>query len=161
MTLSDWKKLSRKNEKKIYKLLLPYYNLNYKKVCDRLYSYSHRKKYVDDCIRLYHYLTLTCGQNKYEMKGTDLVDTKDVVFNPIKDGSDLLHIIVRLVKDEKTKDRIYKLLDNDHKEYVYKNAMIKEMNNTIRKEYGLDILQLYTRKKKILTDYKTRYESMI
>jgi len=161
MTLSDWKKLSRKNEKKIYKLLLPYYDLNYKKICDRLYSYSHRKKYVDDCIRLYHYLTLTCGCNKYKMTGTDLVDTKDVVFNPIKDGSDLLHIIVRLVKDEKTKDKIYRLLDNDHKEYVYKNAMIKEMNNTIKKEYGLDILQLYTRKKKILTDYKTRYESVI
>ena len=161
MTLSDWKKLSRKNEKKIYKLLLPYYDLNYKKICDRLYSYSHKKKYLDDCIRLYHYLTLTCGQNKYEMKGTDLVDTKDVIFNPLKDGSDLLHIIVRLVKDEKTKDKIYKLLDNDHEEYIYKNAMIKEMNNTIKKEYGLDILQLYTRKKKILTDYKTRYESMI
>lgn len=157
MTLSDWKKLSRKNEKKIYKLLLPYYNLNYNKVCDRLYSYSHRKKYVDDCIRLYHYLTLTCGQNKYEMKGTDLVDTKDVVFNPIKDGIDLLHIIVRMMNDEKTKDRIYKLLDNDHKEYVYKNAMIMEMNNTIKNDYGLDILQLYSKKKKILTDYEHKY----
>ena len=156
--MTDWKIASIKKDKKIYRLLLPYYDLNYKKICDKIYSYSHRKKYVNDCIRLYHYLTLTCGQNKYKMQGTDLVKVKDqIIFNPMKDGSDLLHIIVRRVNDEKTHDHICKLLDNDHKEYIYKNAMIMEMNNTIKKEYGLDILQLYSKKKKILTDYEHKY----
>ena len=156
--MNKWEKASIKKDKKIYRLLLPYYDLNYKKICDKIYSYSHRKKYRDNCIRLYHYLTLTCGQNKYKIQGTDLVKVKDqIIFNPIKDGSDLLHIIVRLIKDEKTKDKTYKLLDNDHKDYIYKNAMIREMNTIIKNDYGIDIIKLYTKKRKILTDYEHKY----
>lgn len=89
------------------------------------------------------------------MQGTDLIKVnEEVIFNPIKDGSDLLHIIVRLMNNEKTHDKICKLLDNVHKDYIYKNAIIKEMNNTIKKEYDLDILKLYTKYQKILAKHK-------
>lgn len=167
MTMNKWIKLEKDKDKKIYDLLLPYYDLNYKKICDKIYSYSHRKKYLDDCIRLYTYLTLTCGQNKYEMKGTDLVKVdKEIIFNPMKDGSDLLHIIVRMVNDEKTHDHICKLLDKfctflgkNTKEYIYNNAMIKEMNTIIKNDYGIDIIKLYTKKKKILIDYHKKIKA--
>ena len=162
--MNEWIKLEKDKENKIYKLLLPYYDLNYKKICDKIYSYSHRKKYLDDCIRLYTYLTLTCGQSKYKIKGTELVSTEDIIFNPMKDGSDLLHIIVRRMNDEKTHkllNKMCKLLDNNHKEYIYNNAMIREMNNTIRNEYGIDIIKLYTKKRKILIDYNKKLKPVI
>lgn len=141
-------------DKDLYKLQSPYYNHNYKGICDKLYSYSHKKKYLKDCIRLYHYLTITCGHSRYKIQGTDLVNTEDIVFNPLKDGSDLLHIIVRLINDERTHDKICKLLYNDHKEYIYKNAILKEINNVIKKEYDLDILKLYTKYQRILIKNK-------
>lgn len=144
-----------KLDKDLNELLLPYYNHNYKGICDKLYSYSHKKEYLRNCIRLYHCLVLACGHNKYKMQGTDLIKiNEEVIFNPIKDGSDLLHIIVRLMNNEKTHDKICKLLDNVHKDYIYKNAIIKEMNNTIKKEYDLDILELYTKYQKILAKHK-------
>lgn len=144
-----------KLEKDLNELVLPYYNHNYKGICDRLYSYSHEKKYFEDCVRLYHYLVLTCGHNRYKMQGKDLVKVKEeVIFNPIKDGNDLLTIIVRLMNDEKTHDKICKLLDNSYEEYIYKNTIIKEINNIIKKEYDLDILELYDKYQKILVKNK-------
>lgn len=144
-----------KLDKDLNELLLPYYNHNYEGICDKLYNYSHKKEYLRDCIRLYHCLVSACRHNKYKMQGTDLIKVnEEVIFNPIKDGSDLLHIIVRLMNNEKTHDKICKLLDNVHKDYIYKNAIIKEMNNTIKKEYDLDILKLYTKYQKILAKHK-------
>lgn len=158
--MNELTKLEKDKENKIYKLLLPYYDFDYKKVCDRLYSYSHKKKYKNDCLRLYHYLVLTCGHNKYKMKGTDLVKVnEEVIFNPMKEGIDLLNIIVRMMNDEKTHDSICKLLDNSSKGHVYNNAMIKEMNTIIKNDYGIDIIKLYTKKKKILTDYNKKIKA--
>lgn len=142
-------------DKDLYKLQLPYYNHNYKGICDKLYSYSHKKKYLDNCIRLYQCLTLTCGHHKYKMQGTELVRVdKEVVFNPMKDGKDLLHIIVRLMNDEKTHDKICKLLDNIHKEYTHENTILREINDVIKKEYDLDILKLYAKYQRILIKNK-------
>ncbi len=154
MTMEDWERASIKKDNRIYNLLLPYYDFDYKMVCDRLYSYSHGKKYLRDSIRLYHYLVLTCGRTRYKIQGTDLVSTTDIIFNPLKDGYDLLHTITRLLKNKKTKSKICKLLDNDHKEYIYKNAIIKEMNNTIKKECGIDIIKLYAKRRQILLDFE-------
>lgn len=141
-------------DKDLYKLQSPYYNHNYKGICDKLYSYSHKKKYLKDCIRLYQCLVLTCGRYKYKMQGTELVSLKDMLFNPMKEGIDLLHIIVRLINDEKTHDKICKLLDNLHKEYTHKNAILKEINDAIKKEYDLDILKLYAKYQRILIKNK-------
>lgn len=161
MIMDDWKKASIKKDKKIYKLLLPYYDLNYKKICDKLCEYVYDRKYRDDCIRLCIYLVRTCGYTKDKIVNNEIQDTNDFIFNPLLEGRELISLAGGLLMGKETKKHMSKVFNGIDKGIIYKNAIIKELNTIVKKECGIDIIKLYAKKKKILTDYTTRYNVII
>ena len=152
--MDDWKKASIKKDKRIYNLLLPYYDFDFKRVCDKLCEYVYDNKYRDNCIRLVIYLVRTCGYTKDKIVNNELQDTKDFIFNPILEGRELISLAGGLLMDKKTKKHMNKLFAGMDKGIIYKNAIIKELNNIIKKEYGLDIIKLYIKHRQILFDYE-------
>ena len=152
--MSNWKRVYTKKDKRLYRLLLPYYDFDFKKVCDKLCEYVYDNKYRDNCIRLFVYLVRTCGYTKYKIVNNEIQDTKDFVFNPILEGRELLSFTVGLMKDKETKNHMNRLFDGMDKGIIYKNTIIKELNTIVKKECRIDIIKLYTKRKQILLDFE-------
>lgn len=152
--MSDWKRAYTKKDKRLYQLLLPYYDFDFKKVCDKLCEYVYDSKYRDNCIRLFVYLVRTCGYTKYKIVNNEIQDTKDFIFNPLLEGRELLSLTGGLLMDKETKKHINKLFAGINKGIIYKNAIIKELNTIVKKEYGLDIIRLYSKRRQILLDFE-------
>lgn len=152
--MDDWKRVHIKKDKRLYRLLLPYYDFDFRKVCDKLCEYVYDNKYRDNCIRLFIYLTRTCGYTKNKIVNNEIQDTKDFIFNPILEGRELLSLIIRLLKDKETKKHIDKLFAGMNKKIIYKNTIIKELNTIVKKECGIDIIKLFSKRKQIFIDFE-------
>lgn len=152
--MSNWKRVHIKKDKRIYRLLLPYYDFDFRKVCDKLCEYVYDRKYRDNCIRLFVYLVRTCGYLKETIVDGELKHTKEPIFNSMLDGRELLSLTIRLMFDKKTKRHMDKLFAGMDKGIIYKNAIIKELNTVIKKECGIDIIKLYSKRKQILLDFE-------
>ena len=148
--MSDWKN----KDKRLYQLLLPYYDFDFKKVCDKLCEYVYDSKYRDNCIRLFIYLIRTCGYTKDKIVNNKIQDTKDFILNPLLEGRELISLTVGLMHDKTEKEHINKLFAGINKGIIYKNAIIKELNTIVKKEYGLDIIRLYSKRRQILLDFE-------
>ena len=148
--MRDWKN----KDKRLYQLLLPYYDFEFKKVCDKLCEYVYDSKYRDNCIRLFVYLVRTCGYTKDKIVNNKIQDTKDFIFNPLLEGRELISLAGGLLMDKETKKHMNKLFDGIDKGIIYKNAIIKELNTIVKKEYGLDIIRLYSKRRQILLDFE-------
>jgi hypothetical protein len=152
--MGDWKRVHINKDKKIYKLLLPYYDFDFRKVCDKLCEYVYDSKYRDNCIRLFVYLVRTCGYTKEIIVDGEVKQTKGFVFNCMLDGRELLSLAGGLLMDKETKKHMNKLFAGIDKGIIYKNTIIKGLNTVIKKECGIDIIKLYSKRKQILLDFE-------